>query len=119
MWGLPGVLLGSVVSLLLVVVIWKPYYLYRSGFKLPYRFYIAGYLKHFALVALPGVALHFLLPSAMFLPTESFGNWVWYGVVIVSLYSVATFMLMYALCPAMRTLIGRFPIKKLFRGRRF
>ena len=119
LWGLPGVLLGSVVSLLLVVVIWKPYYLYRSGFKLPYRFYIAGYLKHFALVALPGVALHFLLPSAMFLPTESFGNWVWYGVVIVSLYSVATFMLMYALCPDMRTLIGRFPIKKLFRGRRF
>lgn len=117
LWGLPGVLLGSVVSLLLIVVMWKPYYLYRSGFKMPYHRYVVGYLKHLALVALPGVALHFLLPADMFDPMASFANWIWYTIVIVGLYSVVTFMLMYALCPAMRTFVGRFPIGKLFRNR--
>lgn len=31
--GLPGILLGVIISLLLIVHTWKPYFLYRYGFK--------------------------------------------------------------------------------------
>lgn len=32
-WGIAGVLLGQTVSLLMVIMIWKPYYLYKVGFR--------------------------------------------------------------------------------------
>lgn len=117
LWGLPGVLLGSATSLLLIVVIWKPYYLYRSGFKLPYRLYVFGYLKHLAAVIVPGVALHYLLALGAFAPSASFWHWTGYALLNVVSYSVITFLLMYAMCPAMRTLVKRFPLGRFFRRR--
>ena len=117
LWGLPGVLLGSATSLLLIVVIWKPYYLYRSGFKLPYRLYVFGYLKHLAAVIVPGVALHYLLALGAFAPSASFWHWTGYALLNVVSYSAITFLLMYAVCPAMRTLVKRFPLGHFFRRR--
>lgn len=32
-YGLVGILLGKIISMLFLVVIWKPYYLYKKGFK--------------------------------------------------------------------------------------
>lgn len=43
-WGLNGILAGVAISLLLIVRIWKPYYLFREGFKEPV---ISGYWRHF------------------------------------------------------------------------
>lgn len=38
-WGLPGVLLGDVASSITVISIWKPYFLYRYGFKMSVGIY--------------------------------------------------------------------------------
>jgi len=32
-WGIIGILMGKIVSLFIIVVIWKPYYLYSKGFN--------------------------------------------------------------------------------------
>ena len=37
--GIVGILLGKIVSLLIIVVIWKPMYLFRSGFNESYKTY--------------------------------------------------------------------------------
>lgn len=33
LWGLPGVLLGSVISMFFIIILWKPYWLFTKGFK--------------------------------------------------------------------------------------
>lgn len=33
-WGLPGVLCGPIISMISIIYIWKPYYLFSSGFKI-------------------------------------------------------------------------------------
>ena len=46
-WGLEGIILGVTVSLVLIVEIWKPFFLFRTGFKenpLPYFIKVAGRL---------------------------------------------------------------------------
>lgn len=43
-YGLYGILLGKIVSTLIIVVFWKPMYLFRSGFCLPYLAYWRGTL---------------------------------------------------------------------------
>ena len=46
-FGVRGVLLGPIISMLLVIHVWKPYYLFSRGFSLPfYRYWLilAGHL---------------------------------------------------------------------------
>lgn len=50
-WGLHGVLLGVLISQVLVIFCWKPYWLFRNGFKTPLRVYIKMYGKHLFMFA--------------------------------------------------------------------
>ncbi len=45
LWGIAGIMLGTLCSLLSIVVIWKPFFLYRSGFKRNFFDYWKGNLK--------------------------------------------------------------------------
>ena len=47
-FGLQGVLLGVLISLLLIIFCWKPYFLFRKGLRLPLRIYVVLYIKHLA-----------------------------------------------------------------------
>lgn len=44
-WGLPGIVGGVVISLLLIVCCWKPYFLFTRGFKRKIRDYIFLLIK--------------------------------------------------------------------------
>ncbi|WP_159303617.1 hypothetical protein [Maribacter litoralis] len=48
--GLTGILLGNTISLLIIVMIWRPYYLYKKGFKVQIGSYIIGFFKHLTLL---------------------------------------------------------------------
>lgn len=55
LWGLEGIILGVTVSLVLIVCVWKPYFLFKVGFKespLPYFTRFAGRLAVIAAVAI-------------------------------------------------------------------
>ena len=60
-YGLDGVLGGTLVSILLVVVFWKPYYLFRKGFN--------GHLKYssntFTIFSLFPSAIKFPMPAVI------------------------------------------------------
>lgn len=43
-YGIAGIMLGTLVSMLLIVVIWKPYFLYKNGFKKSVWLYWKGLL---------------------------------------------------------------------------
>lgn len=49
--GLQGILIGSVCSLVFMVIIWKPIFLFKYGFKEPLAKYYGILLKHFLLGA--------------------------------------------------------------------
>lgn len=59
-YGLVGILLGKIVSMLLMVVIWKPYFLYKRGFKESLVPYWTGVFKHY-LILLASLALCYIL----------------------------------------------------------
>ena len=49
MWGIKGIMLGSVISVLLIAIFWKPYFLYKHGFKKNVYGYWKGFLILFLL----------------------------------------------------------------------
>ncbi len=106
-WGLPGILMGNITSLLLIIVLWKPYFLYSKGFKMPIVYYWIGYIKHLIIISLPAIACYFLLPSSSFTPEKSFAHWIVYGAAICSAYGIMTYALLFFLTPGIRAFTHR------------
>ena len=50
-WGLPGVLCGSLVSIILIIYVWKPYYLFSRGFRQPVLKYWSLFTTNIATTA--------------------------------------------------------------------
>ena len=48
-WGIAGILVGKIVSLFFFVVLWKPYYLFHSGFQLPVKNYWLNIIKYWGI----------------------------------------------------------------------
>lgn len=106
-WGLPGILMGNITSLLLIIVLWKPYFLYSKGFKMPIVYYWIGYIKHLIIISLPAIVCYFLLPSSSFTPEKSFAHWIVYGAAISSAYGIMTYALLFFLTPGIRAFTDR------------
>lgn len=91
-FGLNGVLCGPVVSLFVIMVFWKPFLLFRWGFKQSPLVYWVAYLNNLFCIFLPG-ALVYLLRNAI--PQDgihSFLDWVWYAVPLFLAYGILSYI---------------------------
>ncbi|WP_044268903.1 lipopolysaccharide biosynthesis protein [Bacteroides timonensis] len=107
LWGLPGVLTGGIVSSLLIVCIWKPYFLYSKGFKKTVAHYWVNYCKHLFVLLFTGVTCYYLFPKDYFAPETSFGHWIIYGVILTISYTLSTYILLYIVSPSIRSFTRR------------
>lgn len=81
MWGIIGILLGKIVSLLAIVVLWKPYYLFTSGLKEPVSIYWKGVLRNYAISAFAFFTSVFIIRYIPINPYESILQWALYAIV--------------------------------------
>ena len=102
LWGITGVLLGTTISLIIIFCLWKPYFLYKNGFKLPvYSFYIKTFVFVFLSSAVWFI-FHQLLPYITINAYKDFTQWILYSLVIVIPYSIITWILYYLFTQGMR-----------------
>lgn len=92
-WGLNGILSGVIISLIVIPVIWRPYFLFRN--------YMKGYLGHFwrmygthILVFIPPFILGFYLKTILEKYMSSFIGFCWTSLVIISLVSIVEIFIM-------------------------
>ena len=82
-WGIIGILLGKIVSLLAIVVLWKPYYLFSAGFKEPVSNYWKGVLRNYAISAF---AIGASLYTIRFIPLDPYHSiWEWVAYCAISM----------------------------------
>ena len=80
-WGIIGILLGKIVSLMTIVVLWKPYYLFSSGFKESVSIYWKGVARNYSIsIGTFFIATH-LVHFIPFSPYKSIGNWVIFAII--------------------------------------
>ena len=107
-WGLTGILSGVVISLLVIVCIWKPYFLYKKGFQENVSEYIIMCLKYGGVIFLSCLISFFLLK---YLSIESgissYINWLWLTIEIVSIYSFFSFFLFFIFDKGIRDFVSR------------
>lgn len=120
-WGLNGILSGTTFSLLAVVVIWKPYFLFSKGFHLSVWDYWKKTAGHIIVVA--GIfALFFLLNRWInFQPaSHGWGGWLIYALLTTGVLGTALWGTLFACTRGMRMLTRRLmrlaQQKMLWRG---
>ena len=80
-WGIIGILLGKIVSLMTIVVLWKPYYLFSSGFKESVSIYWKGVARNYSISIGTFFIATRLVHFIPFSPYKSIGNWVIYAII--------------------------------------
>ena len=109
-WGIIGILMGKIISLLIIVVIWKPYYLFTQGIKEPVITYwkVVGryYLCFFISLSFMICSMHFFNES----PAPEFFSMILFGVKIVIPTILLYAILLYYFGKGFREIMTRIPI---------
>jgi len=106
-YGLLGVVLGMAVSSLFIVVIWKPYFLYREGFKEKVRLYWKNICKYILLFVFTWAIFYPLLSSGLLPQPVSYFKWVFFALCISIPFALLYAALLYFTAPGMKDFYQR------------
>ena len=109
LWGLEGILLGGVVSLILIVGIWKPYFLFSKGFNQSVWGYWYNFLIYSILSIIPGFVIYFVIYKILHCNAvvQSWLSWIIYAGGIALAYASLCGISLYIGTRGMRSFIGR------------
>jgi O-antigen/teichoic acid export membrane protein len=85
-WGIIGILLGKIVSLIVIVVLWKPYYLFSSGFKEPVTTYWKGVLRNYSISIFAFAFATYAIQHVPVNPYHSIWTWIWYSAIGMAIF---------------------------------
>lgn len=114
LWGLPGVLLGPLVSIIAIIYIWKPYYLFSRGFKISIWRYWRVFGTHI-IIAIATYIFSAYICNSFIRPTITFEGWgglIAEGGIYLITISVIASTAFYFTSEGFRDVIGRI---KLFK----
>jgi O-antigen/teichoic acid export membrane protein len=77
-WGIIGILLGKIISVSIIIVLWKPYYLFNSGIHLSVWFYWKGTIKYHLMVLTAFIGGFLTLHFLPFNPSADWISWILY-----------------------------------------
>lgn len=98
-YGVIGILLGTTISMLVISMIWKPYYLFSRAFNLSIRVFCKKTMKYFLLILLTNALVYFILDNTRaFLVPITFYHWIIYAlyIVIISSFLLCLLLLIFA-----------------------
>ena len=107
LWGLPGILLGPIVSAFVLIYLWKPYFLFTRGFKMSVTYYWKVFLKNMSAFILAYVSTYLLtelIMSQIDLPL-SWGQWVIHSILFTTLMILFSCAFICAVSPGLKELI--------------
>jgi O-antigen/teichoic acid export membrane protein len=107
--GLNGIVLGSTVSLLIIVGIWKPYLLFSKGFKISVIKYWLNFLLYIVLTFISFAVTNYCLDTlcTRFPISNNWGNLLICGIFTFFFMALIYFIFMYLFTSGMRTFFNR------------
>lgn len=91
-WGIPGVVSGSVISLTIIVVLWKPFFLFKTGFGTSVYKYWLKVLVYILTLASVGVLAFYTIDKYWHIKNGNWGEFV-FNTIMISLSIGGTYML--------------------------
>lgn len=94
-WGLTGILSGVLISQVVIVYCWKPYFLYKEGFKERITEYILRYAKYLLLLVGTFFVSWQAINHFITLSPTTYLKWLVYGLCALSVYCLLSALLLY------------------------
>lgn len=116
--GVAGILLGKITSVLIILVFWKPYFLFSKGLKVSYWDYWKDTLKYLFIYAFSFGVMALVIPYFPINPNEGLWQLVVYAVMVMVPFVLLFFSLLLFMARGMRHVVVRFPVLRLL-GRFF
>lgn len=96
-FGITGILLGTFISTFLIVVLWKPYYLFTQGFKILVWHYWKNFFKLLISFLLTFVVLKYITKNILISEPTNFFDWILYAgqisICVILFYVITLYLL--------------------------
>lgn len=112
-WGFIGVLIGKLASMAPIVVFWKPFYLYRDGFKISYWSYCRGMLIHYLVLAAAFLLTYLIVGLFPLSPYQDFKQFFIYAFLNFGCFLIIFVPLLLLFAPGAKDLVRRLPLRLL------
>ena len=118
LWGLPGVLMGPIVSTIVIIHIWKPIFLYTKGFRLGVWRYALLFVRNLLAAAI-AIAAAFALGRLIGSALDGYGwhhswfGWLFDAIVFTAIVTTLSLLTFSLLAPGFTTFLRRFVNKRL------
>ena len=106
-FGLEGILCGVLISLLVIVCGWKPYFLYRDGFNEGVGEYARRYAKLVVLLLAACCASREMTFRSLNVVPDTYPRWAVYALAVVAVYAFFSLAILYAADTSIRNLVKR------------
>lgn len=107
-FGLNAILVGVIISLIIIVFSWKPYFLFSNAFLHPVSWYIKLYIIHIIAFIVAFVITTGSLRLITINPEESVLSLIFYGLIGVGTFGFILLAILYSIEPGMKQFINRF-----------
>ena len=107
-YGLVGILLGVLISQIVVIYSWKPYFLYKKGFKENFVEYIWHYAKYLSLLLVSCIISKFVIEYSVNMPIPNFIQWSLKGILTFTIYALISLSLLCIVDNSSRRFVRRF-----------
>lgn len=107
LWGISGILLGKIFSLLFIVVFWKPYYLFNTGLHLPVSIYWNGTIRYYIIFAISFIVASWATTIFPLSPYINFLTWIGYCMSGISVYLLCNISMLYIFAKGTKAFISR------------
>lgn len=109
-YGIIGILLGKIISVFIIVVLWKPYYLFTSGLKMPVSVYWKGTIRYYIIFGLSFTMVY--LVNDLYITNIDFDWWslIGYACVLIIGYLIVNILLLYIFAKGTKDVVLRMKV---------
>lgn len=112
-FGLSGIIAGVVISLMVIVFIWRPFYIYAFGFKAKFYHYIKKLIMYIFCIVV-SIVLFKCFIGVFYLGDNNPLSFMLNTLLVIVSYSTISSLVLYVVCPEFRKVVSRvFVILKL------
>lgn len=111
-YGIIGILLGKIVSVGIIVTLWKPYYLFSQGIKLPINIYWYGTVKYHLIIAISFVTTLLWSHILPLTPEDSFIQFIYFAIANLAVFCTLLVVGFYIFTPGTKHLYQRIKLRK-------
>lgn len=105
-FGLPGILAGVIISLLFVICLWRPYYVFKLGFKANLSIYFKGVAIYLFSILVSIFLSYFILKDIYIIGTNVL-NFIVGSFMVLCIYSLISILIFYCFVPEFRRVLFR------------